>query len=359
VILDDATLDGARWMGDEEADDAVRSLGADAWAVNRLLAGVTRDDQPLPEAIPGEIARLVVPTLPPWADLHRIRRAQAFARDNLLALTVGLFCAALPSAYGAVAGARILRMSGRLTGDVDRRINETACFVLDVLRPHGFDVGERARVAVGKVRLVHAAVRAALMRRGTEREVPINQEDLLGTLGLFSVVVLKAMARLGVRVDDRDREDYLHLWRVVGAMLGVREAFLPRDHAGMIGLLERIRVRQFGPSEDGRALMQTLLEGMERHAALPWLRGLPRVLVRRLLGDAFADMLGVPVASAATLAVVARSPALLHIIVPRVGQSLLDAVTYVKLDGQRPSFAMPTGLDCTGKSDARDPPRAQ
>src|SRR6185436_12860508 len=109
-------------------------------------------------------------------------------------------------------GARVLASTGRLRDDLDRRVNETARFVLDVVRPNGFDAGGSARIAIGKVRLVHAAVRRSVRARGGGGEVPINQEDMLGTVGLFSVTVLDALTRLGVTVRARERDDYVHLW---------------------------------------------------------------------------------------------------------------------------------------------------
>jgi hypothetical protein len=333
-------LDAARGEGDREADAIVLRLGRDVWIVNRLLAQVTSDDQRLPRAVDPEIARLVVPELPPWADLHRLRRAQKFADKRLLFITVALFCAALPAGYCAVEGARVLRLAGRMTGDLDRRINETARFVLDVQRPNSFDPGGRARIALGKVRLIHAAVRASLIARGYE-QVAINQEDQLGTLGLFSVVVVKSLVRLGVDVSARDREDFFHLWRVAGAMMGVREDLLPDSYDGAEELLYAIKERQNGPSEDGKALMAALLQGMEDHVKVPGLTRLPRALVRYLLGSEMASWIGIEADGSAKSFSLGGLHAFQRL-APQVGKHLLDAVTLVKLGGERATFEMPT-----------------
>ena len=74
---------------------------------------------------------------------------------------------------------------------------------------------------------MHAAVRPHLAARGlAEGETPINQEDLLGTLFCFSVVVIRSLRLLGAPVSDEDADDYYHLWRAVGAMLGIREQYV-------------------------------------------------------------------------------------------------------------------------------------
>ena len=311
-------------IGDPEADALVARMGRDVWAVNRLLESVVHDGSPWPDALERDLVPIVLPAVPAWADRHRITRAQRFAEARLLPITVALFCAALPASYCAVEGARLLRTAGRMTDDLDRRVNETARFVLDVLRPGSFERGGRARVVLGKVRLVHAAVRAALR---TETYVPIHQEEQVGTLGLFSVVVLKSLVRLGIEVDAREREDFVHLWCVAGSMMGVLD--IPTHYADFERRLRALAKKHNGPSEDGVVLMAALLEGMRKHMPVPFL---PERLVRYLLGDPMSSWLGLGDDAARSLDLS---------VLPSVGASLLDAVTAVKLRGERTHFAMP------------------
>jgi hypothetical protein len=344
VVTLDARLDAARAVGDPEADAVVASLGHDVWAVNRLLAPITRAEQALPAGLSPALARLVVPPLPGSLEWPRVRRAQAFAHDHLPAITVALFCAALPASYASPEGARILRLTGRLEGDLDRRVNETGRFILEVLRPGSLEPGGRARVAIGKVRLVHAAVRAAVRARGGEAGTPINQEDQLGTLGVFSVVVLKALCRLGVPI-TRVQEDFIHLWRAIGVMLGVHDDELFASWASAEATVNRIRARRCAPSADGRLLMQALLAGMERHMVLPMLRAVPGALVRYLLGDDLADLLGIAGPAGAPRRWDREPPsALTRGLAVDVGRRLLEALNGFKLGGAPVSFPMPTRL---------------
>jgi len=341
----EARLDAASREGDPVADAVVASLGDRVWAVNAVLGSIERNDDAMPAGVPANAAAIVAPSLPPWADIHRIRSAQAFAERNLPMITVALFCAALPASYAAARGAGVLAATGRLHRDLDRRVNETARFVLEVVRPHGLEAGGRGRIATGKVRLIHAAVRALLHERSGTNDVPINQEDMLGTIGLFGVGVLDALARLGVALGPRDRDDYAHLWCVTGAMLGVRDDHLPREYASMKALLRAIRARQVAPSEHGAALMRDLLAGMERHVAIPGLRDLPRRLVRELVGHDLADMLAVPIARG-PLDSPAFSADRLGSAAARafVGRRFLEVVTAFKLGGERATFPMPSRL---------------
>jgi hypothetical protein len=283
---------------------------------------------------------------PPWLDRTRVRRAQAWASRHLIHVTTALFCASLPTAYAAARGARVLAATGRTKGpELERRVNETAQFVLDVLAEGGFEPHGSALRAIQKVRLMHAAVRRHVVALTLfADEVPINQEDLLGTLCAFSVVVVRAARLLGVRVSDEEAEDYYHLWRGVGAMLGIEEALLPEDFASARDLVVRIGERQFEPSAHGRALMAALLAGMEEHAAaFPWL---PRHLVRYLVGERLADQLGVPAGDAfqAKLAVLRLLPRVSapRALSPVIGRLLLGSVVASKLRGAPPTFAMPS-----------------
>lgn len=341
------SLDGAHGRGDPWADAVVAEIGDRIWAINGMLRGVRHNGDPLPAAIPAALGAIVIPELPAFADRHRLRRAQRFAERHLFQITTALFCASLPASYASADGARILSSTGRMEGDIDRRVNATAQFVLDVLCPHSFERSGRARCAIGKVRLVHAAVRRALGTQGGV--VPIDQEQMLGTLCLFSLVVLEALERLGVVVDPRDAEDYVHLWCVVGGMLGVDVERLPADVATARQLLAAIRRRRFAPSPEGRALMAQLLEGMERHMPASWLRPAPRYLIHHLLGEDVALGLGCPSPPRAwrRLAMLTTRASLPSSLAARLSdltaRPLLTAMTYVKLSGAPARFAMPTG----------------
>jgi len=56
---------------------------------------------------------------------------------------------------------------------------------------------------------------------------PLNQEDLAGTLLTFTTVVFDAFRRSGVETTSDEREEYFHLWRVIGSLLGIRSELIP------------------------------------------------------------------------------------------------------------------------------------
>jgi hypothetical protein len=321
AALDDARLDALRSLGDPAADALAAELLAghgqlDERDLVRLVLGA------LVTGPPDELGALRAwmvdgPPLPGWADLERVRAGQEFFACWALPICSLLYCAALPCAYAAADGVQVLALTSDLaTGDLTRRIAETAQMVVDVMdlgpgSPDTLGPGGQGYVTVRGVRLLHAVVRQAILTspavihtcdEGVPRRWcpewgrPVNQEDLLGTLLTFTVSVLGALDRLGVPYDRDRAEDYLHTWCVVGALLGIDESVLPRGRDEADALAATIFRRHHRPSRAGRRLMAVLLGEMEH--AMPWgLRRLPRTLVRHVVPPGVGDALGVPAAA--------------------------------------------------------------
>jgi hypothetical protein len=351
------TLDEARHVGDPPADALIATLGKDVWIVNAALRHVHMNGEPLPPAVPEAVRRFFTEhaALPDGFDHVAAERAQRWASKHLFEITAALFCASLPVAYAAAKGARVLDATARMHGkELDRRVNETAQFVLDIITPRAFAPDGAGLRAIQKVRLVHAAVRAHLLTAGGQDEMPINQEDLLGTLGTFSVVVIRSMRRLGVEVSAETADDFYQLWRGVGAMLGIERELLPRSAGEAEQLCDRIARRQHQGSEHGRALMASLLEGMTRHASI--FPTAPAALVRHLVGDTIADMVGVPRDEGAQdrlalMRLLPKLPLSATAVLSRVvGRTLLETVVAAKLHGEPATFAMPLRVGARERS---------
>jgi hypothetical protein len=227
---------------------------------------------------------------------------QRFFDDYDLAICTALFTASLPSAYAGAQGVVVLARVSQLAepGTVARRIAETGQMLLDITQPGGLERGGVGYRRIVRVRLLHAAVRGVLLGHdapgGTWPSadgIPVNQQDLLATLATFTVMVFRALNRMGVVVSVAEQEAYLHLWTVVGELLGISDAtrmWKPQDAQDLTtNLQESLQA----PSADGAFLMSVLLDEMEFAMPLGWLR-IPRTLVRFVVGDTVADMLAVP-----------------------------------------------------------------
>lgn len=377
---DDAALDRWREHGDVAADAAVAAYFAandHAAAAPAGLFGLLVAHLRLPpeDQVPEIAAFLAAESaLPEWADIHRVERGQTFFSDWLMHHFTALYLASLPNAYAAAKGSHVIWLTGRLRDDPQRRLNETAQFLMDVTAPGSFQAGT-ATHRILHVRLMHAAIRwlcdhdgrihhpadasPAVMPDGLVWSPawgrPVNQEDLAGTMLTFTSVVLEAFRRSGVEFDAAEAEDFFHLWRVIAHQLGVVDELIPADLASAAELQRRIFGRQHEASAVGTALNKILLDLLADRLPGPVARLGPPML-RRYVGDDVADLLGVPRSRGfgwiLTLLVTmtrAMSWGRRYDPVPRwlsnwVGRHLLDGLLDADRHGERVPFDIPDRL---------------
>ena len=250
--------------------------------------------------------------LPHWAEADVLREGQEFFRVFGVHIASALFCASLPMSYAAVDGAQVLTRTAELVSNTRRRLAQTGEMLLDVMGVNDegdaepFAPGTCAYAAPHGVRLFHAAVRH-MLRTDPDYDAaalgePINQEDLLGTLTTFTVVVVESLVRFGVPVDARQRDAYARLWLTAGYLLGIEPELLqsrvrddgaPLQWDELVAVRDVIAARHAGPSSSGRTLMAALLA--EQREPLPvLLRGLPRACTRHLIGREYSEFLAIP-----------------------------------------------------------------
>jgi hypothetical protein len=288
----DPQLDALRQIGDDPADAVLQEVLADAGAPDpvegiRLLMGLLQ--QPVHATTDPAVLRARTflengASLPDWADQNLLRRARRFFNDRSIDIMSALFYGALPTCYASGDGAFIVRLSERLVTQTHRRTSETAQFLFDIFNTEGAEANTADALVLGSkgyrstlgVRLMHASVRNFVARQPPERDhviesaigLPINQEDLLGTMLAFSVVTLRAVSAAGITVDQADRDAYLHFWNVMGVLLGIRAESLPFAYplswANAEKLTDRLNVRMVRPSLSGDQLVASLLEEMNQ-----------------------------------------------------------------------------------------------
>ena len=296
----EGALDDWRNVGDPEADRVAEEMEErGAWAsINRVLHSMQRNDSPAPADLPAPVRAYFEDTLrmPTWADAGALARAQeVFARQGPW-IILALHCASLPYSYGAAKGVKVLHFTGKLHRHPRRRLLNTAQFVVDVMSPGSFGPDGHAIRSAQKVRLLHAAVRGQLARNDQWEApwgMPLNQEDLAGTLLCFSWIALEALPKMGISVRPDDVDAYLHAWRVAGALLGIDNALLADgavEHARLKTIIER---RQLASSTEGHVLTSSLVEYLDGLLNPPGIRGIPAALIRLFLGDRVGDLLGV------------------------------------------------------------------
>lgn len=288
----------AMWDGDPLADAVVADGGAGL--VRRAIAeGIDALDAP-PAPLVALFTEIDAP--PAWWDVDRCDRAAAhLARQGReYGLVLGA-ASLLAGAQNAVAG-KPLTFTGRYAGDAAVRSIEVGDWLTAVTTPGGMLRDGAGFERTVRVRMIHAHVRAHLSRHpdwdAAAWGVPIPQPYMAFTLAEFCSVALRAMAQLGARYSDAERDDIVHLWRCVGWLVGLDDELLPVALEDYAPIEELYALASPGPDDDDRAFVQALtaFQARELGRVLParWTPGIMAGLQRAFLGDRAADDLAIP-----------------------------------------------------------------
>ncbi len=292
VVREVAEPDEATWAamgqallrGDPLADDVADWMLAQGGA--RMWPQVDRWLQAGPEGAvaagaPAPVLTLLraACTLPDWADLARADAgARALHGSGLHGMMV-LRDAGLMAGYQASAINQTLLRTGALHEGAQRRVALTTTWWMAVTEPGGMRPGQPGHRHTLQVRIMHALVRQRLRRDPTwdtaHLGLPVNQLDMQVTYLAFSVIQLLSLGTTGMWMPQAQRDDVMHLWRLVGWAMGVDDALLCRDEAeGRRALVHNLLSQ--APADGGsRLLAQALMdEPLHRHYRnLPGLRG--------------------------------------------------------------------------------------
>jgi len=290
--------------------------------------------QHLREVAPETLAYYQPAPAPAWLDEHKLRIASRLWHDNAIASIGVLYALSLPCAYLYITGVPALYETGKLAKHeyIFQRIYETGLFADAVMDEGGIEVLEddvpgkrstgqrflwgRGYLATKKVRFLHASIRYMLEHppqvdkaaasadgsrtlteyltathwpkwdRKKNKGAPINQEQLALVLLTFGYLIPMGLERWGCRVSREQKHAFLHLWRVVGHILGIRDDLMTDDWDEAEALTRTILARQAGPSDYGKHLTVSLMDFMRSY-----LPHLPGGLRQRLAAHFIVDQL--------------------------------------------------------------------
>jgi hypothetical protein len=359
----DEVLDSFRLVGDPPADQAVEevfSTGSIA-EVNRLLHTLVRNDMPPPEQLPITLQNYFETTdnMPEWADLDAIARSQEFFMRHGLPAILILSSYSLPVCYGAARGVKVLYESARLYTNPRRRVLETSQMILDSMAPGGLTPNGSGVRSAQKVRLMHAAVRNLLLKRGWDIPnlgIPINQEDLVLTLGTFAFYFMDGLRKLNVHFLTREADDYIHTWNVIGHIMGIQRALYPQNFEEAAYLASRINERHFTASPEGKAMQEALTGWMQEVIPGTAFDGFAIAMTRHFLGNDRADIVHLPRSDWTQLALVPlrlfngvvseadEDNPLIGWAVSHFSQKMIENLLVAERGGERTDFHIPETL---------------
>ncbi len=235
--------------------------------------------------------------LPAWADAEKIERGQAlFYRYGMTIVTL-LFFSALPEGYACKNPAQVLTHTGNMVDgrSILQRILRTAQFLIDVMMPGSLRPNGKGVQSAVRLRFQHSAVRTRLRNESWAGDrMLINQEELGGTLGTFSVLMLDGMRKFDIDFTPQEIDAFVHVWNVVGYLMGIDERLLHQDPDAAKQQFYAIKTRIQAPCSEGRDLTRALLDFLHEMIPGDVLDHFADTLMRDTVGKALADDLEIP-----------------------------------------------------------------
>lgn len=300
-VLGSGTGADPRQVWDDEADALVAGLfeRGEVDLVNDLLAGWTRNAQPLPAGLPEDLRAFLERErqLPAWADQQKLDQVFSFyeRRGLYLGVLYGLGSGMMSCVIPREARAVYYSAGG---ADMKDRIAKTAKLGYDIGVDDAFGPGGQMVVTCLKTRLTHSAVRYLLPRSGhwkaaADEALPISQADMMVTWHSLATFSMNKLLAWGVPVPAADSAAFLHLWQVTAHMLGVRDEYIPGSWATANTQARQVLDPILAPTPEGVKLARTLL-----NLAAEYDQGLTKPMLhsftRYCLGDQIAGWLEVP-----------------------------------------------------------------
>jgi hypothetical protein len=311
----DGFLDTLSKQGDSLADDVLARIVNDDEIVNvrRVFAEMDSNNEIPPATTFPELSGFFDATndIPAFVDLQRVTRGEKVFQKNAFTGALVLLTKSLPEGYAAPNLSIILNLSGNLRTHPFKRLLATLQTVVNVSTFHGFQNGGRAVITAQKLRLLHAGIRHLTRRYRPDFEtrygVPVNLEDMLGTVMGFSYLVIEGMRTLGVGLTPQEEEDFFYLWRVFALMMGIHPAensasfeYIPDNVADAAAFYDAYRRRHYVAAvnnPDGVALGHANLRMMKhfipRLLRLLGFGALPRLYMLELMGPKQCALIGV------------------------------------------------------------------
>ena len=304
-------LDSMRQHADPLADDLIKQIleHSDLNTLNQVFLKIVNNTTIHDESFTDfdEAIRKLLTTyfkesaqLPTWYDEDLVAEGEKLFSEYGPEMFMLLNVSSLPMCYTCAKGAQVLYDTGRLmshhqnTDALARRLMETGQMIFNVLSPGGLSQQGAGIITIQKVRLIHASIRYYLLKEDPKRNyqwdieelgLPINQEDMAGTLMSFGPVILNGLKNLNIELTEQQQLAYMHVWKVVGHLMGLKAELNPDSFQEGFQLASKVLQHQASNSEAGEALTNSCVLFLQQHIAGNLFDEVPTFMMAYFLTD--------------------------------------------------------------------------
>lgn len=235
-------------------------------------------------------------TLPDWLDWDQIEHARRLQTAFNHARSIAIFTGSLLEGYCQNRAAAALVTRGHLQHEVIRRLHETNYLIHSLKRRGCLQPGGAGHRALAELRLSNAMIRKSLLARGwhdTHASKPLSQLDMAFDMLEFGYIATRGMERLGIQLQQDDKNAIHHFWRYCGWLYGVDEQLQTKTEQEEASLYQQLSGRQKKISKEHELLAHTTLRSISEQSMLNIPRELLLTFSRICLGQKAADALAI------------------------------------------------------------------
>jgi len=152
--------------------------------------------------------------------------------------------------------------AGYITAKKVRFLHASMRYMLQF--PERFPMLQKARPKDGKFDSLAEAHGSSLKPWDVKNKgIPINQEQEAFALLTFSYTIVEGLDKWGCGLTREEEVAYLHLWKVVGYLMGVQEELLSDQPDECRSLMKKILEREGASTENGYIMTQALINWLK------------------------------------------------------------------------------------------------
>ena len=271
-----------------------------------IRAGIEQEDETLvraPQALRDFFGTLEEP--PPWLDYDAFRPGIRAFHANVDLMLVAFVTGVLVEGFSTLI-AKSFRITERVSS-TERRLQQNNRHMMDIFFPGGLYRENDGWKLSTRIRFVHSRIRTLLTKSDDWNHeawgTPVSAAHLGFAISVFSKRLLEYSFQVGAKLDNKERESVLAVWRYTGYLMGIPETILYTNAADAEETYQLSYLCEPQADADSIAVANGLIQAIPAVADVTdpveteKLTGLAYKLSRALIGNRLAEQFEFPKSS--------------------------------------------------------------